>query len=156
MSDIFRQTRRSDVAFWLHLFSGFAIANVTLYLAVGLDPSAGVPYPLFRSTLLSLDLGQAVLVLSLFILFGAIGLLVNRRALMMSSLLFVVMALGVLFGGGQGSLPILGALALGTIILVTGAFWTPLRRLLLASLPPLLVAQLPRMDVRKPRPRPVA
>lgn len=155
MSDIFRQTRRSDIAFWLHLFSGFAIANVTLYLAVGLDPSAGVPYPLFRSTLLNLDVGQAVLVLSLFILFGVVGLLINRRALMMSSLLFTLMAFGVLLGEGQGSLPIAGAFALGTIILVTGAFWTPLRRLLLAGLPPLLVAQLPRTDIGKPRPRPV-
>jgi hypothetical protein len=47
MSDVYRQTRRSDIAFWLHALAGTVLAMMGLQLVVGISPSAGVPFDQF-------------------------------------------------------------------------------------------------------------
>ena len=83
MSDRERTTRRSDVAFWLHLAAAPLIAHPIFHMLGVLngDISAGI----------------AVLVIALYLVFAFIALAVDRRALLVSSLVYVLWAMYALF-----------------------------------------------------------
>jgi hypothetical protein len=156
MSDVYRQTRRSDIAFWLHGLAGFLLANTLLHLLTGLSPSAGVSIQQFSDTLIHLDLLKSFQILLLYGAFYVIALLIDRRALMLAGLPFVTLAFGTIFGEHGGALPVMGTVSLGLLILVTATWWTQIRRFLLNRIPETTRAQLPRADIGPARPRPVA
>lgn len=138
MSDRLRQTRRSDVAFWLHLSAAPMIAHPVFYL-LGVMDNAITP-------------ASGVIVIALYILFGLVALAVDRRALLVSSLAYVLVALADLFRqAGAVSLNIaLTALVIGSALLLLSAFWHSVRRLVVQGLPADLQERLPALD------RPVA
>jgi len=138
MSDRLRQTRRSDVAFWLHLAAAPMIAHPVFHL-LGVMDNAVTPT-------------SGLMVIALYILFGIVALAVDRRALLVSSLAYVLYALADLFRqAGAVSLNIaLTALVIGSALLLLSAFWHNVRRMVVAALPGELQARLPALD------RPVA
>jgi hypothetical protein len=141
MSDRTRTTRRSDVAFWLHLSYAPMIAHPVFNLLGVLRGDAGP--------------GQAVLVLALYALFGLVALAVDRRALLVSGLLYVLIALARLFqqAGAVGLNVALTALVIGSVLLMLSAFWAVARRAVVARLPADLQTRLPALDrVQAPRP----
>ena len=77
------KTRRSDVAFWLHLLAAPMIAH-PIFSLLGLNTG-------------SVSLGEGLLVVGLYILFGLTALAVDRRALLVSALAYVLYALTELF-----------------------------------------------------------
>lgn len=134
MSDRQRQTRRSDVAFWLHLSAAPMIAHPVFNLLGVLEQEVSV--------------ATAVLVLLLYGLFGLVALAVDRRALLVSSLAYVLYALAGLFRqAGAVSLNIaLTALVIGSALLLLSAFWQNVRRIVVGALPADLQARLPVLD----------
>jgi hypothetical protein len=134
MSDRTRTTRRSDVAFWLHLSAAPMIAHPVFNLLGVLRGDAGAD--------------QALLVLLLYALFGAVALAVDRRALLVSGLVYVLVALSRLFtqAGAVGLNVALTALVIGSALLMLSAFWAPARRAVVTRLPAAWQGRLPALD----------
>ncbi len=133
-SDRARETRRSDVAFWLHLLAAPMIAH-PIFSLLGLNTG-------------SVSLGEGLLVVGLYILFGLTALAVDRRALLVSALAYVLYALTELFKQfGAVELNVaLTALIIGSALLMLSAFWHQARRMVVTKLPADLQARLPNLD----------
>jgi hypothetical protein len=133
-SDRARLTRRSDVAFWLHLLAAPMIAHPIFALLGVTNGSVGT--------------AEGLLVVGLYILFGLTALAVDRRALLVSALAYVLYALTELFKRfGAVELNIaLTALVIGSALLLLSAYWHQARRMVVHRLPTTLQARLPNLD----------
>jgi hypothetical protein len=133
-SDRARTTRRSDVAFWLHLLAAPMIAH-PIFTLLGLNNGA-------------VGTGEALLVVGLYVLFGVTALAIDRRALLVSALAYVLYALTELFKQfGAVELNVaLTALIIGSALLLLSAYWHQARRLIVTRLPSNLQARLPELD----------
>ncbi len=133
-SDRGRLTRRSDVAFWLHLLAAPMIAHPIFALLGLTNGTVGV--------------GEALIVVALYIVFGLTALAVDRRALLVSALAYVLYALTELFKQfGAVELNIaLTALVIGSALLLLSAFWHQARRMVVTTLPSGLQERLPNLD----------
>jgi hypothetical protein len=133
-SDRARITRRSDVAFWLHLLAAPMIAH-PIFTLMGLNNGA-------------VSIGEALGVVGLYVLFGLTALAVDRRALLVSALAYVLYALTELFKQfGAVELNVaLTALIIGSALLLLSAYWHQARRLIVTRLPSTLQARLPNLD----------
>ncbi|NCP23316.1 MAG: hypothetical protein GW854_04115 [Erythrobacter sp.] len=125
MSDRERTTRRSDVAFWLHLLAAPMIAHPVFYSLGVMDGADRV------------GVGSAIGVLAIYVLFGLVALAIDRRALLVSALAYVLVALAFLFDrfGAVELTFALTALVIGSALLSLSAFWTPIRNKVVAGLP---------------------
>ena len=133
MSDRERTTRRSDVAFWLHLLAAPMIAH-PLFSSLGvMDGGDGI------------GIAGAVGVIAIYVLFGLVALAIDRRALLVSALAYVLAALTFLFDrfGAVELNFALTALVIGSALLTLSAFWTPIRARVVEWLPGNWQARLP-------------
>jgi hypothetical protein len=123
LSDRDRQTRRSDVAFWLHLLAAPMIVHPIFDRLGILDGDA--------------QLWKAGVVLGIYGVLAIIALLVDRRALMVSGLAYVLTAMIQLFREfGAVSLNVaLAAVVIGSALLLLSAFWHTARSKLIALAP---------------------
>jgi hypothetical protein len=127
-SDRLRKTRRADVAFWLHLLAApaivhpaFALLGVTAIGTARVIRTAG-PDP---SALLSAGLAIAI-----YAALAIVALVVDRRALMVSGLLYLIYAMNAALRA-TGALTLsfaLSALIVGAALLLLSAFWATARR----------------------------
>jgi hypothetical protein len=133
-SDPRRETRRSDVAFWLHLLSAPMIVH-PIFTLLGLNDGDAT-------------IGEAVIVLAVYVMLGLVALAIDRRALLVSALAYVLFALISLFQQfGAVELNIaLAAFVIGSGLLLLSAFWHSVRRSVVSPLPPTLQAKLPVVD----------
>ncbi|MBS7696962.1 MULTISPECIES: hypothetical protein [unclassified Chelatococcus] len=131
MSDRARLTRRTDVAFWLHLAAAPMIVH-PLFAGIGADFGA-------------VSLGQAIAILGAFLALGIVAVIIDRRAILVSGLIYAGIACGTLLRNAGASDLMLPAtlLVLGAFILLLSAGWQPLRGLLLRGLPANLTLRLP-------------
>lgn len=134
ITDRSRTTRRSDVAFWLHLAAGPMIAH-PIFAALGVFQGA-------------IGMTQAFVVVALYVIFAVIALAIDRRALLVSSLAYVLFAIMKIFEtlGAFGLSAALTALVIGSALLMLSAFWHPARRLVMGPLPESWKAKLPAID----------
>jgi len=132
MSDRTRQTRRADVAFWLHLLAAPMIAH-PLFHWLGVTQGQAI------------GIGAALGVLAVYVALGLVALAVDRRALLVSALAYVLAALTWLFDRfGAVELNVaLTALVIGSALLTLSAFWTPIRRSMVGMLPGNMRVMLP-------------
>jgi hypothetical protein len=89
--------------------------------------------------------GMAIVVLALYVGFAGIALAVDRRALLVSGLAYVLAALYALFRSA-GAIELgaaLTAFVIGSALLSLSAFWQPMRRALVDRLPESLRLRLP-------------
>jgi hypothetical protein len=123
-SDTVRQTRRSDVAFWLHLLAAPMIAH-SLFSLLGVSDSGVI------------SIAGAIGVVALYITFAVIGLAIDRRALLVSALAYVLFAMTQLFNQfGAVELSIaLTALVIGSALLLLSAFWHNARGIVVGLMP---------------------
>jgi hypothetical protein len=133
-SDVRRETRRSDVAFWLHLLAAPMIVHPVFSLLGLTEGGAGI--------------GEAVIVIGLYVLLGLAAVAVDRRALLVSALAYVLWALNDLFrtAGAVELSFALTALVIGSALLMLSAFWSQTRRAVLGPLPHTLRARLAPID----------
>ncbi|MFU7529150.1 hypothetical protein [Qipengyuania sp. ASV99] len=135
MSDRERITRRSDVAFWLHLLAAPMIAH-PIFALLGVTEGD------------NLGIAAAVGVLAVYVAFGLVALAIDRRALLVSALAYVLFALTFLFREfGAVELGFaLTALVIGSALLSLSAFWQPIRRAVVSGLPDNLQSKLPATE----------
>lgn len=135
MSDTERKTRRADVAFWLHLAAAPMIAH-SIFQMLGV----------FRG---EIGAGMAVVVLALYVCFACVALAVDRRALLVSGLAYVLAALYALFRSA-GAIELgaaLTAFVIGSALLSLSAFWQPMRRSVVTALSQSLRHRLPPVQM---------
>lgn len=142
-SDPARVTRRSDVAFWLHLLSAPMIVH-PIFTLLGLNDNTAT-------------IGEGLVVIVLYIAMGITALAIDRRALLVSALAYVLYALNELFRQfGAVELNVaLTALVIGSALLLLSAFWHQARGMVVRPLPESLRARLPLID-RQVSPAPAA
>jgi hypothetical protein len=131
-SDRARETRRSDVAFWLHLLAAPMIAH-PLFHWLGVTEGENI------------GAMSAVGVLAVYVLMGIVALAVDRRALLVSALAYVLLAMTWLFREfGMVELNVaITALVIGSALLCLSAFWSPIRAAVVGQLPDGLRARVP-------------
>lgn len=133
-SDRSRLTRRSDVAFWLHLLAAPMIVH-PIFTLLGLNNG-------------HINVAEGLTVVALYIVLGLTALAVDRRALLVSALAYVLYALQALFREfGAVELNIaLTALVIGSALLLLSAFWHQARAAIVKPLPERLREKLPVLD----------
>lgn len=132
MSDTLRRTRRTNVAFWLHLLAAPLVVHPLLN-------------PIANANALTEE--RAVLIVAVFLLLGAIAIVIDRRAILVSSMSYAGISL-IALAKRTGlasfvseSVP-LTLLTLGGFILLISVGWHPIRRLVLSWLPASLTRRL--------------
>lgn len=135
LRDPLRRTRRSDVAFWLHLAAAPMIAHA-LFNVIGVFEDA-------------MNGWRALLVLLLYAAFGFVALLIDRRALLVSSLAYVLYALSTLFrtAGAVELSAAFTALVIGSALLLLSAFWHKVRQHVVGLVGPALAGRLPPVNM---------
>lgn len=133
MSDRERTTRRNDVAFWLHLLAAPMIAH-PLFSSLGVMDGGG-----------SVGVAGALGVIAIYVVFGLVALAIDRRALLVSALAYVLAALAFLFDrfGAVELTFAFTALVIGSALLTLSAMWSPIRARVVAGLPEGLQMKLP-------------
>jgi hypothetical protein len=142
-SDQARITRRTDVAFWLHLLAAPMIVH-PVFTLLGLNDG-------------NATIGEGLVVILLYVVLAIAALAIDRRALLVSALAYVLYALTELFkqmGAVELSVA-LTALVIGSALLMLSAYWHQARRLVVQRLPETLAGKLPLLD-RTPTLQPVA
>lgn len=131
MSDPQRQTRRSDVAFWLHLMVAPALL-FSVFSTIFFKGAAKlwwVDDPSYNEAI------TAVAIIAVMML---IGIVIDRRAFVTSGLISLGVAIAVLARTARIDMISFGALPLllvGVIVLSLGIGWQPLRALIVTRLP---------------------
>jgi len=121
--DRHRLTRKADIAFWLHMLAAPLIVH-------GLFTSLGILTGSLSST-------QAGSVLAFYVVFGLLALIIDRRALLVSSLVYVLYAASTLIAssGFKDYSSGITALAIGVFLLLLSAGWSHLRALVVKMMP---------------------
>jgi hypothetical protein len=136
MSDRERLTRRADCAFWLHLLAAPLIVHSLV-------------------TLVTPDVAQmttptAWAILAIFAVLTFIAVAIDRRALLVSALIYIGIVIAYGIKGAVGTeiekrafVFFATLLVLGSVVLTIGVGWQPLRRTLARILPSGLMRRLP-------------
>jgi hypothetical protein len=142
-ADRLRLTRRSDVAFWMHLAAAPAILYTIMACVYFNSPqgwfSAGT------------TLTQAAVIVVAVLALMLIGIILDRRAFVTSGLLSFGYAFKVLLTEGGFSrllastdtLAFVVLLAVGIIVLSLGIGWQPLRRVIVEMMPDEVAGRVP-------------
>ena len=143
-SDPERRTRRSDVAFWLHLLAAPMIVH-PVFTLLGLNNGEA-------------SIGEGLVVIALYVALGITALAIDRRALLVSALAYVLYALNRLFETfGAVELNVaLTALVIGSALLLLSAFWHQARVEVVGRLPNGVRARLPVLGESRLSPQPAA
>ena len=132
-TDLSRTTRRSDVAFWLHLLAAPLIMH-PIFANLGVFDQGDQSYHTIG------------IVIGLYILITLISMIIDRRTFMVSSLVYVLFALSQLlelYGVVNYALAITGVV-IGAILLLLSAFWHPVRSALVRILPGVIQRRVPK------------
>lgn len=130
--DTQRKTHCSDVAFWLHLVSAPLIVH-PVFTSLGIFDGEA-------------SLVAIITVIFLYIILGTISIAVDRRALMVSSLVYVLFAFSELvntYGAIKSGLPVSGVF-IGSVLLLVSAYWQQSRRYLFRYIPDKFARYLPK------------
>lgn len=133
-SDRARLTRRSDVAFWLHLLAAPMIVH-PIFTLLGLTSG-------------HISVAEGLAVILLYLALGLTAVAADRRALLVSALAYVLYALNELFRQfGAVELNVaLTALVIGSALLLLSAFWHQARAMIVNPLPEGLRDRLPLVN----------
>lgn len=153
LSDVRRETRRADVAFWLHVMAGYGISHQAFRLLFGVVGEAEGWARLTSYTARTPDASGMVLASIILVMFALVSLAVDRRSLMLSSLTFLVPLFAASIGGPTALAGLL--LVAGMALMLMGGNWAGIRAALLGRMPAAVRAQLPRTEIVQHRPRPV-
>jgi hypothetical protein len=132
MADPQRLTRRTDIAFWLHLLAAPLIVHS---LIDGMVNLASKPTP-----------GSAVAIMLVFLTLSFVAVLIDRRAILVSGLAYAGVAFWTLIreAGFSDMTTPFTILTLGAFVLLLSAGWRPLRAGILVVVPSALTRRLPQ------------
>jgi hypothetical protein len=130
-----RLTRRTDIAFWLHLLAAPLIVHS---LIRGIMTEAA-----------KLDPGSAAAIMLAFLTLSFVAVLIDRRAMLVSGLSYAGFAFWTLIrqaGFSDMTTPVT-LLTLGAFVLLLSAGWRPLRAGILDIVPTALTRRLPQASL---------
>lgn len=130
-ADRTRQTRKSDVAFWLHLVSAPMIVH-PIFSSLGILQGVESLY-------------SSMIVVGLYVVLAMISIAVDRRAIMVSALVYVIYAFSSLlenYGMISYSFAVTGV-CIGATLLLLSAFWQSSRKKVLQLVPQPIQLHLP-------------
>ena len=134
ISDPSRRTRRSDIAFWLHLLAAPLLTH-PVFSSLGIYESGST-------------VGAAIGVILLYGLFAVVSIAIDRRALMVSALIYVIYAGNLLLeASGIGLGFALAIFVISTGLLVITIFWNSCRKSLFGLVPESVQRLLPPVSV---------
>jgi hypothetical protein len=130
-ADTRRETGRSDVAFWLHLLAAPLLVRPIFDTLNVFSGTTG--------------LAQAVIVVAVYVGIAVVSLSIDRRALMVSALVYVLYTFSDLLRQfGVVSLGFaIAAFVIGSGLLLLSAFWHPARARVVSLLPQSVQRRLP-------------
>jgi hypothetical protein len=130
-ADRLRKTRKSDVAFWLHLTSAPMIVHPIFSVLGIFDGQSG--------------LFEASIVIGLYVAMAIVSIAIDRRAIMVSGLIYVLYAFSTLLKtyGLQGSSSAITGIFIGSTLLLLSVYWHSCRSVLFKLLPIALQRYLP-------------
>lgn len=145
MQDRARTTRKSDVAFWLHLAASPLIVHpifVLMGMNLGIDNNGN------GATL------AAILAILIYVVLAVVALTVDRRAILVSALAYVLVAAVYLVSqmGATGAGFAVAIIVIGSSLLMLSAFWQPMRRAVLPLMPESIRERVPLVGTANPRP----
>ena len=139
ISDRNRVTRRSDCAFWLHLLAAPLIVHSLVSMVA---PELSL-----------ITNAAAIAIVAIVTVLAAIAIAIDRRALLVSALIYIGVVIAYVIGGpaawlapasgSSGGVSVLTLLILGTFVISLGVGWRPLRRLFIRILPAAIGNRLP-------------
>jgi len=141
-----RETRLAGTAFWLHFFAApvllGAVLNVTQTGWTFQESDFANPENLNLFAAMASNSAEAtrlaITALTVIGIFALVSLLINRRALIVSGLVTAGVSIGIIVnsaGLGAGAVVAVTLLVLGGVVVVLGAAWNPVRRILLLPIP---------------------
>jgi hypothetical protein len=130
-ADTSRTTRKSDVAFWLHLLSAPLIIH-PIFSSLGVLEG-------------NESFSNLLMIVLLYVLMTLVSIAIDRRAFMVSSLIYVIYALSSLIEnyGGVGYSFALTGVVMGAALLLLSIYWQTMRAKLLSALPESIQAYVP-------------
>ena len=144
-----RRGAQSDLAFWLHLLAASLIVHPVMSWS-SFDYSSVVNDEIKRTLAYEI---QSKIRLSIISIMLIIAILFNRRAIIVSALIYIYTSISILvdidsmhYGVSVGVY--VSILAVGSLILVLSIGWYPIRQILLRIVPLRLRRLLPRGDAR--------
>lgn len=131
MSDRQRTTRRTDIAFWLHLLAAPMIIH-PLIVMFGLNGPAMLPV-------------EAMAIVAVYLIITVVALAIDRRALLVSGLAYMIFALQSLFKQtGDVDLGFaLTCLVIGLFLVSLSAAWQRIRAAVMPLVPAYWAERLP-------------
>lgn len=131
MSDRQRVTRRTDIAFWLHLLAAPMIIH-PLVVMFGLNSPA-------------LSSVEAIAIVAVYLIITVVALAIDRRALLVSGLAYMIFALQSLFKQtGDVDLGFaLTCLVIGLFLVTLSAAWQRIRAAVMPLVPNVWAERLP-------------
>ncbi len=133
-SNTMRTTRHADVAFWLHLISAPLIIHPVFSSLGVLDGNESI--------------GSMAIVIFLYIIMTVVSIVIDRRAFMVSSLVYVLYAITTLikaYGDLGYSFALTGAF-MGGMLLLLSALWHRVRASLVIALPSTVKRYIPEVQ----------
>ena len=141
-----RETRIAGTAFWLHFFAAplllSAVLNVTQmgWTLTEADFNETTMLGVFGALGGNGENATQIAITALIVIgvFALVSLLINRRALIVSGLLTAGISIGIIVNGaglGAGAVVAITLVLLGGTVVLLGAAWNPVRRVLLAPFP---------------------
>ena len=137
MKDRLRETRRSDVAFWLHLATAPLLLYSLFFILFGAKGFWWADKPM---------ISEAMAAIGMVTLMVLVGIIIDRRAFVTSGLISLGAALAVITretGIDVSSVTAFAFMAVGVIVLLLGSGWQALRRFILAGLPEGITDRVP-------------
>lgn len=136
MADPERLTRRTDVAFWLHLLAAPLIVH-SLIRGLLVDPTR-------------LEPASAVVIILVFLVLSLIAVLIDRRAMLVSGLAYAGYAFATLIrqAGFSDTTTPATVLVLGAFVLLLSAGWRPLRAAIWRVTPSTVTRRLPKIGLQ--------
>ena len=130
MSDRQRLTRRTDIAFWLHLLAAPLIVHSVVWNIT--DPS-------------DLSTVDSFLIVGLFAVLSLVAIIVDRRALLVSSLSYLIYAAWTLLHMTRWETNgwAMAILCVGALVLLLSVAWRPMRAGVVRLLPPAIANMVP-------------
>lgn len=128
-----RVTRLADVAFWLHLLAAPMIIHPVITMTGLTTPGAGP--------------NAAIIVILVYLGLTFLAIAIDRRALLVSALAYVIFAIERLLSSGDQGLGNSGGLTtlvLGVFLVLLSAAWRPIRARVVAMLPASITNRLPK------------
>ncbi|MGB3470744.1 MAG: hypothetical protein WBA51_07980 [Erythrobacter sp.] len=148
MTDIHRQTIRSDIAFWMHLYSAVHLVWGGARAIYG-SSGDGSAWGIDISNMDSPD--TLAVTVAAYVLCIVMALVSDRRMILFMSSVYTMLA----FASVSQAMQSVTFLVIGGIVVSAALFWERIRTTILDQLPPQMAAQFPRASPHMHAERPV-